>query len=168
MDQQKIGSFLQKLRKEKGQTQEEFAEMIGVSNRTVSRWETGSNMPDLSLLVEIADYYDVDIRELFDGERRNEDVNKDVKETALKAADYSNEERRWLMKKLHIFSWMGIAAFTVFLVFEMMGLAEDGVTETIASVCAGFAYGMLVVAAIYTSRHIYIFLNWKRKVFRRR
>ena len=54
MNQIKIGSFLKELRNEKGITQEQFAEQLGVSNRTVSRWETGSNMPDISLLVEIA------------------------------------------------------------------------------------------------------------------
>ena len=59
MDQKKIGEFLKQLRKEKGLTQEQLAERVVVSGRTVSRWETGSNMPDLSVLVELADYYDV-------------------------------------------------------------------------------------------------------------
>ena len=45
MDQKKIGGFLRELRKEKGITEEEFAEMLYVSGRTVSRWETGTNMP---------------------------------------------------------------------------------------------------------------------------
>ena len=180
MDQQKIGSFMRKLRKEKDITQEELAERMGVSGRTVSRWETGRNMPDMSILVEIADYYDVDIRELLDGERRQERVkqtdgerrsekmDKDVKETVLKAADYSNEERKRLMKKLHVLSWIGVAAFTVFIVLEVMGLADSGVTERIASICAGFAYGILLTAVIYTNRRIYRFMNWKRKAFRRR
>ena len=53
MNQKKIGSFLKELRKEKGITQEEFAENLNVSGRTVSRWETGVNMPDISLLVDI-------------------------------------------------------------------------------------------------------------------
>ena len=49
MNQQKIGSFLKELRKEKGLTQEQFSEIMNVSGRTVSRWETGSNMPDLDI-----------------------------------------------------------------------------------------------------------------------
>ena len=56
MDLVKIGAFLQALRKEKGLTQEQLAEQIGVSRRTVSRWETGSNMPDLDVLMELSDY----------------------------------------------------------------------------------------------------------------
>ena len=59
MDQKKIGRFLKELRKEKVITQEQLAEKIKVSGRTVSRWETGSNMPDISLLAELADFYDV-------------------------------------------------------------------------------------------------------------
>ena len=50
MDQQKIGEFLKTLRKDKKLTQEELADKMNVSRRTVSRWETGSNLPDLSIL----------------------------------------------------------------------------------------------------------------------
>ena len=55
MDQQKIGRFLKDLRKEKNLTQEQLAERFQISRRTVSRWETGSNLPDLDLLIEMAD-----------------------------------------------------------------------------------------------------------------
>ena len=72
MNQIKIGEFLKELRKEKGLTQEQFAEQFNVSRRSVSRWETGNNMPDLDTLVEMADYYEIDLRELLDGERKSE------------------------------------------------------------------------------------------------
>ena len=64
MDLIKIGGFLQTLRKEKSLTQEQLAEIIGVSRRTISQWETGNNMPDLDVLVELADFYSVDLREI--------------------------------------------------------------------------------------------------------
>ena len=66
MDQKKIGRFLKELRKEKELTQEQLAEQFHVSDRTVSRWETGSNMPDLSVLVELAEFYQVDMKEIID------------------------------------------------------------------------------------------------------
>ena len=81
MDQKKIGRFLKELRKEKNITQEQLAEKIKVSGRTVSRWETGSNMPDISLLAELADFYDVSIPEIIDGERKSENMNEEIKET---------------------------------------------------------------------------------------
>ena len=89
MDQQRIGSFLKKLRKEKNLTQEQLAEQLNISGRTISRWETGTNMPDISLLVELANFYDVSIPEIIDGERKSETINEEVKETALKLSDYA-------------------------------------------------------------------------------
>ena len=71
MDQKKIGAFLKTLRTEKGLTQEQLAEQFHVSSRTVSRWETGSNMPDISLLAPLADFYDVDVREIMEGVRKS-------------------------------------------------------------------------------------------------
>ena len=93
MDTKKIGAFLKQCRKEKNLTQEQLAEKFGVSERTVSRWETGSNMPDLSILVELADYYDI-IKELLDGERSST-MNKEMKETLNKVADYEE----WVKQK---------------------------------------------------------------------
>ena len=67
MDQIKIGAFLKELRNQKGLTQEQFAEIINVSNRTVSRWENGYHLPDLDVLLELAGYYGVDLQEILDG-----------------------------------------------------------------------------------------------------
>lgn len=93
MDNVKIGSFLKALRKEKGLTQEEVAVKFGVAGRTVSRWETGSNMPDISMLVELSEFYGIDVRELLDGERKSESVDKEIKETLEKVADYTDTEK---------------------------------------------------------------------------
>lgn len=98
MNQKNIGSFLKILRKEKNLTQEQLAEQFNVSSRTVSRWETGSNMPDLSLLVELADFYNVDIREIIDGERKSEIMNSEEKETLKLVADYAENEKGFYLK----------------------------------------------------------------------
>ena len=103
MDQQKIGEFLKTLRKDKNLTQEELADKMNVSRRTVSRWETGSNLPDLSILVELADLYDVDMREIFNGERKNETMDKDLKETMLMAADYTDDNMKNKIRKFKDF-----------------------------------------------------------------
>ena len=101
MNQAKIGSFLKELRKEKNLTQEQLAEEFNVASRTVSRWENGNNMPDLSILVELADFYDVDIRELIDGERKSENMTEEMKDTLVKVADYSETEKENIIKKLY-------------------------------------------------------------------
>ena len=94
IDQVKIGNFLKELRKENGKTQEEIAEMFGVSSRSVSRWENGNTMPDLGILVELADFYNVEIREIIDGERKSEIMEKEEKETLLKIADYVDKQKK--------------------------------------------------------------------------
>ena len=76
MNQVKIGAFLRELRKGKGLTQEQLAEQFNISRRSVSRWETGSNMPDVGLLIEIADFFEVDIREIIDGQKKSENMDK--------------------------------------------------------------------------------------------
>ena len=99
MNQVKIGEFLRELRKGKGLTQEQLAEQFNISRRSVSRWETGSNMPDVGLLIEIADFFDVDIREIIDGERKSETMDKE-KETLKKVAEYADAEKAKLKKKV--------------------------------------------------------------------
>ncbi len=94
MDMKKTGSFLKALRKEKGLTQEQLAEKLGVAGRTVSRWETASNMPDLSILIQLAEFYGIEVGEILDGERKDKDMDKEVKETLNKIADYSNDEKQ--------------------------------------------------------------------------
>ena len=59
MDSKKVGKYISKLRKEKGLTQEKLAEKIGVSSKTISKWETGINIPDTNLLFELSKEYNV-------------------------------------------------------------------------------------------------------------
>lgn len=108
MDQQKTGRFLKELRHEKQMTQEKLAQVFNVSSRTISRWENGTNLPDISLLVEIADFYDVDVREIIEGERKSEMMDKEVREVATKMADYANEEKGKLLKSVQIISFVGV------------------------------------------------------------
>ena len=165
MNQQKIGSFLKELRKEKGLTQEQFSEIMNVSGRTVSRWETGSNMPDLDILVMISEYYNVELKELLNGERESGKMDKDMKETVLKAADYSNDEKMRMMKKLHIFAWIGVLSVIAFLILEGTGLADKGITGNIADFCEGVSFGMLITAVIYTSNIIYKINAVKKRIY---
>ena len=100
MDQIRIGSFLKALRKEKGLTQEQLAEKLNVSGRTVSRWETGSNMPDISVLVEIAEFYDVSIPEIINAERKSENMDQATRETAVAMAAYGKNTVKTEKQKL--------------------------------------------------------------------
>lgn len=168
MDQKKIGSFLKELRKEKEVTQEQLAEMLGVSGRTVSRWETGYNMPDLDILIQLADYYDIEIREMLDGERKGEIMNKEMEETVLKVADYSNYENQKFTKRLCFLFLIGLVAFTVYLIMDFIGIA-DTFTEGLVAGCAlGFAYGMMIVGVLYTSGYLTKLKAFKTRLLKRK
>ena len=102
MDQIKIGAFLRELRKDRNLTQEAIAGKFGVTQRSVSRWENGTTMPDISVLIELADFYDVDLREILNGQRRTGNMNEDLKETLVMVSDYTNEEKKKIGKELGI------------------------------------------------------------------
>ena len=70
MNQKKIGSFIKELRQSHSLTQEELAQILGVNHRTVSRWETGKNMPDYDVIIDMAKYFQVNVDEILNGERQ--------------------------------------------------------------------------------------------------
>ncbi len=76
MNQEKIGLFIAKCRREKNMTQEDLAEKLGVSNKSISRWENGKTMMDISLFEPLCNELDISIIELLNGERIN-DKKKD-------------------------------------------------------------------------------------------
>ena len=153
MDLIKTGKFLQLLRKEKGLTQEELAEKMNVSRRTVSRWETGNNMPDLDILIEMSDLYEVGLREILSGERKSERMNEELKETVLQVADYSNEEKTRLLRRMHWLFIAGLIGFTTFLVITLLGLDTTSPYEGIGSFGLGIAFGMIILGVVFTSRY---------------
>lgn len=81
MDQEKMGKFIAQLRRERGMTQEGLGERLGVTNKTVSRWETGRYMPDVDKLLELAGLLGISVNELLFGERL------ETREKLVKRAD---------------------------------------------------------------------------------
>jgi len=67
MDSEKIGALIEKKRKEKKLTQEELAKKLYVSNKTISKWETGKGIPSIDLLLPLSEVLDIDIKELLTG-----------------------------------------------------------------------------------------------------
>ena len=149
MDQQKIGLFLKTLRKEKEMTQEEIAEVFNVSRRTVTRWETGVNMPDLDILVEIADYYEIDLKEIFDGERKSEKMNEEMKETVMKVAEYSNDQKDKMARVTLTYFILGIIALIINQGMQFFELPETFWTGFAKGVTAGLALISMIFGILY-------------------
>ena len=81
MEQEKIGKFIKKLRKENNITQKDLADKYGVTYQAVSKWETGKNIPDISLLKEISKDFNVNIEDLLEGKKTKKEkpnINKKI------------------------------------------------------------------------------------------
>ena len=143
------------MRKEKNITQEQLAEKMCVSRRTVSRWETGYNMPDLDILIDIAEYYDVDLREILDGERKDEQMDKEMKETVLKVADFSKEQEAKVLKRIHIMFVVGLIAALFFIISIYVIDNNDPAPawSFVQGLSLGIELGMIIVGVIMTSKY---------------
>ena len=153
MNQEKIGKFLKELRKQKGLTQEQIAEKFHVSNRTISRWENGNNMPDLDILIEISDYYEVDLREILNGERKSENMNKEMEETVLQAVDYTNTEMERCNKRVRICNGIAMLLVSTYTIMKDSSLYDNPTVMIGLDIGLGFAVGMLLVGLLYSSRY---------------
>lgn len=152
MNQKKTGEFLKSLREGKGLTQEQLAEHFYVSTRTVSRWETGSNMPTVDMLIDLADFYNVDIQEIIDGERKSENMEIETTETVKKVAEYAVKEHRIARNRV-ISRYAGCGAIIVALLnmlfnHESLGLLVGVVPENICGNIIVIVTSAAVVGAV--------------------
>lgn len=127
MDMVKIGKFLADLRKEKNLTQEQLGEEIGVTNKTISRWETGTYLPPVEMLQILSKKYGVSINEILSGERLNEKNYREKAEenikTALEKSVFTiKDQEKYLNKK-----WLKDHRFSLILaIILLFALALTG------------------------------------------
>ena len=132
MDTIKIGSFLADLRKEQGLTQETLGEKIGVTNKTISRWENGNYLPPVEMLQELSKLYNISINEILCGERlKPEEYQAKAEETLtgiLTTGTFSLKERTdfWKRKwqKDHFITNVALAAMLLVLLLAGILLSE--------------------------------------------
>ena len=93
MDQEKIGKFIANCRKEKNITQQELAEKLGVSDRTIGNWENGRNMPDLSLFKPLCQELDITLNDLMSGEKvKEKEYQEKLEENIINTINYTNKK----------------------------------------------------------------------------
>lgn len=135
MDTKKIGAFIAMNRKKKGYTQEQLAEKLSVTNKTISRWENGHYMPDLSLLEPLSKELDITLNELLAGEEIvKEEAMEYSEQNLIQTIDYTDKKIKDEHKKISLFIiglgiFTSLCAFTVFpsesswgSIYSMIGL----------------------------------------------
>ena len=168
MDQIKIGKFIAALRKEKGLTQEQLGEKLGVTNKTVSRWENGNYMPDVEMLSLLSKEFGVSMNELISGERLTaEEFQKAADKNLAAALDNSAFtlkekiaffKKKWLHEHIStialcIVAWIGIIIWTA---LKLRGSDAYPLLGTIGSMLAIIFYMVLRNRMmIYVEDHAY-------------
>lgn len=117
-------------------------------------------MPDLDILIEMADYYEVELRELLDGERKEKKMEKDLEETVLKVADYSNDVKQRITRNMHFLFIGGLAAAVLHLVLVFTDHADN----FLGGFCQGVTLGMMIVGVILTSKYAAKIRVWKKRL----
>ncbi len=122
MDLEKIGKFIAESRKAKNITQQELAEKLGVSDRTIGNWENGRNMPDVSLFKPLCSELDITLNDLLSGEKVQEKEEKEkFEENIVNTIDYSNKK----VKRIKIVYLSGAVIISLILSILMILFGID-------------------------------------------
>ena len=128
-------------------------------------------MPDLDTLIEMADYYEIDLRELLDGERKSEKMNEELKETVLKVAEYSNSEKEVKRKKLNKCFIIGGICFFLGIFnhqFEVLSLIfHNPIDDFVAGVLTSMGI-LFEFVGFYNNNHQVSLKQKKQELFMRK
>lgn len=129
MDQIKIGKFIAEMRKEQNLTQIDLAEKLGVSNKTISKWECGNSMPDYVLMENLCELLQINVNELLSGERLSaKNYGKNAEQNIVDLVQENDTKIKWARKDIFAVI-LGIAALFGTVVFTILlwgGMASIG------------------------------------------
>ena len=146
MDQAKIGKFIAECRKERHLTQAQLAEKLGISDRAVSKWETGRSMPDSSLMMQLCDEIGINVNELLSGRRIEMDNYKDAAEAIILEMRKKEEQSNRYLLRLEVV--IGILSTVSFLILSLSGTILDIPVLARAFLIAG-GFVIFIIGLVY-------------------
>jgi len=148
IDRVKFGAFVAELRKEKGITQKELAEKLAISDKAISKWETGNSIPDVAILVPLAEELDVSVTELLECRKIEQAENMDTTQTDVlvkKVIELSEEERQEKKKKNRLIYGVSVLISVCELIgiYQLYSLGMLSGAEHLSPVliCSGLSIG---------------------------
>ena len=162
MDMLKMGAYLKKLRNEKKLTQEELSEKFGVTRRSVSRWETGYNLPDIDVLIEMSDFYNVELKDLLQGGMKN--MESKEKETAILVDDYNKTNSNKSYKVVLVYLSLGIICLIINQTLSMIDLPSTFWVGFAKGATAGLSLVSLIFAILYITGKLNDIKNSKKRI----
>ncbi len=167
MNQEKIGKFISELRKEKGMTQEQLAEKMGVTDKSISRWENGKTMPDISLLVLLAEELNVEISELLNGRKMSQEELIELKGTIENLIEYESNQQIKNDRKTNKYNIIGCIALTLAVFNNIFGYLDYIFTPNVVEFVQGALYGICICAnmiSLYNRSHNISICEKKKKL----
>lgn len=154
MDTKKIGIFLKELRNKKGMTQEQLGEMVGVSNKTISRWETGNYMPPVDCLNMLSDIYNISINEILAGERAFGDAFTKIAEQNITVSlkELEKDCRTFEKKMMCILAVTTLLTIIILILLPMKTIKD--VIVMILVVAVAFIANALNIVALATKKEM--------------
>lgn len=155
MDMKKIGQFLAQLRKDHGLTQEDLGSKLGVTNKTISRWENGNYLPPADMLKSLSEIYGLTINEILSGERLDETQYRQKAEDNITAVmQTGNFSRR--EKLLVVGEWLRKKWWFIFLCLAPSILLYSLLPHIVSEVVSAFAFATMVltVGLVIVCNHI--------------
>ena len=122
LDQKKSGQFISDMRKEKGLTQKQLADEIGVSDKAISRWETGRGMPDTSIMPELCKKLDINVNELLSGEHLSTENYSGKAEDNMVELIRNNEDEKKFGRNAVLGTLLGVVLMCTF-IFLITGIS---------------------------------------------
>ncbi len=141
MKQEKIGTFIAETRKQRGMTQRELAEKIGISDKTVSKWECGNSIPDISYLEALCDSLDIKVNELLSGERLTDKSYSEKAEENIMALIKENESNK-------MGSWLPLLLGIILILATFICMLFCGEDRTISALWNYFDFVTLLVLVL--------------------
>ena len=149
MDQIKTGKFIASLRKEQGLTQAVLAEKLGITDRAVSKWETGKCLPDAAIMPELCKILGISVNELLAGEKIAMDNYKEIAEKNLAdSIRLENEKNRKLVKTENFIGWFGVI---VSLIMIVCGTFVAEVSPIVAVILISAGGAIVLTTTIYAT-----------------
>lgn len=161
MEQKKIGGFIAQQRKEKQLTQKQLGEALGISDKTVSKWETGHGLPDISMIMPLCEILDINVNELLSGEHLTQDMYPEKAEENIMNLMKDSEEQKKRNVKDIIISVIWVAGFAVFFISLQLASRVSIIDNIIhfIDVVPFIQLVFILVFALYFAGHLKDFGN---------
>lgn len=153
MNQEEIGKFISSCRKDMGLTQMQLAEMLNITNRAVSKWETGKSCPDVSIMLELCDILGITVNELLSGERIvMEDYQKKAEENLIELQSKKEKAQKSLFRVELIWLMISLLLMPVHLAINYFYPENSGTGVGLLVIVIGFAMFVAYFARYYEIR----------------